>query len=461
MRSLVDSGGALGAGLTAIRQQFHLPSAFPAEVEAAAAEAARRAPDQHVDRTAWAFATLDPATSTDLDQAFFIEASGPDLLLHYAIADVGWFVDAGGVIDAEAWRRGESQYLPDGKTPLYPTVLCEAAASLLPDGPRPAVVFHVRVGTDGDATLDGVERAVIRSRAKLAYDTVGPSDVGPQFLELWRRVTAAEERRGAARVDPAEQEVVARADGSYALTFTDRLDSEDQNAAMSLATNLAVAQTLLHARTGLFRVMPAPDERAVARLRHTARAVGVSWPERQSLTDFERTLHPDDPGQAAMMLEIRRSGGRASYAPYQEGVVPWHSAVAATYAHATAPLRRLADRYVVGAALAVANGSAVPDEIAAAFARLPEVMAEADALGGQIDRAVVDLAEAVTMQSHIGEVFAAVVTDLDQRGARIQLGDVPVVGRVDAHGVRPGDDVQVRLTAADPAQRTVTFQRTG
>ena len=83
--------------------------------------------------------------STDLDQAFAIEAAAGDLLLHYAIADVAWFVDDGGAIDAEAWRRGATHYLPDGKAGLYPPVLSEGAASLLPDGPRPAMIFTVRV----------------------------------------------------------------------------------------------------------------------------------------------------------------------------------------------------------------------------------------------------------------------------------------------------------------------------
>lgn len=64
--------------------------------------------------------TLDPASATDLDQAFTIEASGSDLLLHYAIADVGWFVDDGGPIDQEAWARGETLYYPGGKAGLYP-----------------------------------------------------------------------------------------------------------------------------------------------------------------------------------------------------------------------------------------------------------------------------------------------------------------------------------------------------
>ena len=48
--------------------------------------------------------------------------------------------------------------------------------------------------------------------------------------------------------------------------------------------------------------------------------------------------------------------------------------MAATYVHATAPLRRLADRYVVMAALAVVGGHAVPDEVQQAFPKLPAVM---------------------------------------------------------------------------------------
>jgi exoribonuclease R len=89
--------------------------------------------------------TLDPAASTDLDQAFWIEATGSDLLLHYAIADVGWYVEPDSLLDQEAWRRGATLYLPDGKAPLYPPALSEGAASLLPDGDRPAVLFHIRL----------------------------------------------------------------------------------------------------------------------------------------------------------------------------------------------------------------------------------------------------------------------------------------------------------------------------
>ena len=159
------------------------------------------------------------------------------------------------------------------------------------------------------------------------------------------------------------------------------------------------------------------------------------------------------------MLAIRRAGQGASYVPFAEGQVPWHSAMAATYAHATAPLRRLADRYVIRAALAVANGRPLPEAVAAALDKLPKVMARADARGAQIERAVIDLAEAVMLKGREGEAFEAVVTDEDERGVRIQLCGLPIVARVVAHKVEPGERLRVTLIAADPAKRTLSFQR--
>lgn len=459
MKALRDPDCLLSEGLAAIRAQFRVPTAFPPAVEEAAAAAARRVPDAHADRTAMPFVTLDPARSTDLDQAFAIEASGGDLLLHYAIADVPWFVADGDPLDAEAWIRGETTYLPDGKAGLYPKALSEAAASLLPDGPRPAVIFTSRIGPDGKAVLQGVERAVIRSRAKLGYETVQPDDLPPHFAELARRVAAADDARGAARVDPPEQEVERDSSGHFTLRLRPLDRAERQNAALSLATNLAVADALLAAGTGLFRVMDGPDPGAVARLRFTAEAFGLEWPHEASLAQFERLLDPDEPRAAAFLLAVRRAGEGASYVPYRTGVVPWHAAMAASYCHMTAPLRRLADRYVIRAALAVASGQPVPAEVTDAFERLGPVMAKAGARSGQIERAVIDLAEIALLSGREGEHFPAVVTDLGETGARIQLCDLPVVARTTARRVRPGDRVTVRLEAVDPARRSLRFAR--
>ena len=458
MRAIADPTNALGRGLAEIRRQYKIPDGYPAHVLEAAAKAAACVPSEHVDRTGIPFVTLDPASSTDLDQAFHIEASGSDLLLHYAIADVGWFVQDGGPIDVEAWMRGTTFYLPDGKAGLYPPVLSEGAASLLPDGPRPAIIFAVRVDPDGNVKLDGAERALVRSRAKLAYDSVRDDQLPPGFQEVATRIEAAESRRGAARVDPPEQEVVANGDGKYRLLFRPMAPAEQRNAALSLATNLAIADVLLAHHTGLFRVMGEPDRRSIKRLRHSAKAIGIDWPKTMPLEQLERSLDPADPRHASFMLAIRRAGTPAGYTPYREGVVPWHSAMAATYVHATAPLRRLADRYVVETALAIANGRPVPESAVVAFPKLPDVMERADVRGGQIERAAIDLAETVVLHGREGRTFDAVVTDVDERGARIQLCALPVIARVPEKGAATGDEIEVRLVSADIERRELRFE---
>ncbi len=458
MRFVGADAAALFEGLARIRREFEVPGPHPAEVLAAAEQAARRVPTEHVDRTDLGFVTLDPASSTDLDQAFAIETLGSDLLLHYAIADVGWFVTHGDPVDREAWRRGVTVYLPDGRASLHPTVLAEDAASLLPGADRPAVIYRVRVDAAGHGTLEGAERALIRSRAKLAYDTVQPEELPAGFEELTRRLLEAEAARGAGRVEFPEQELEplgpTPADG-VELRIRARLQSEAHNAALSLVCNMAVADVLVAAGTGLFRVLPAVEDRQLRWLRLTAEAFGLDWGAGESLAAFERRLPLDDPAAMAFSLAVRRAAGGASYAPFQDGERPWHSAVAATYAHVTAPLRRLQDRYVADAVLAVVEGRPVPDTTQAAFVELPAVMAEADRRANGAAAAALDLAEALALVGREGERFAGVVTDADDRGARVQLVAPPVMTRVRGDGLRPGDRVEVELRSADAMARRV------
>jgi exoribonuclease R len=460
MRADREAAEVMAAGLDRIRRSADIPEGFAPDVLAAAEHAARRTPgNAHRDRTRERFVTLDPASSVDLDQAFSIEIAGDEIVLHYAIADVGWFVEPGDLLDVEAFVRGVTVYLPDRRATLYPPVLSEGAASLLPGGDRPAVVFTVRVAEDGSSRIDAVERALIRNQAKLAYDQVGAADLPDGFDELYRRISLAETRRGATRVEFPEQEVHRDGDGNYTLQFRPRLESEEQNAALSLATNLAVGDLLLAAGTGLFRVMPEVDERRMRRLRHSARAFGLDWPASMTLDGFERGLPRDDPRTSAFLLAVRRAAGGAGYEPFRAGQRPWHSAIEATYAQATAPLRRLQDRYVIAAAIAIANADPVPDAVTAAFERLPAAMAQAEQRANRAEREALDLAEAVVLSGREGEVFEAVVVDETDDGVEVQLREPAVLARLAARHVDPGDDVRVRLKRVDIELGHVEFER--
>src|SRR5207253_7420356 len=160
-----------------------------------------------------------------------------------------WFITPDGALDVEAWNRGTTIYMPDGKATLYPAVPSEGAASLLPAVERPSVVFTVRIDAAGKPSLEGAVRAKVRSRAKLAYETVKPADLPADFAELSRRIERAADDRGAARVDAPEQELAIDANGHFALSFRPQQEAELQNASVSLAANLAIADTLLVHRT--------------------------------------------------------------------------------------------------------------------------------------------------------------------------------------------------------------------
>ncbi|WP_395331891.1 RNB domain-containing ribonuclease [Novosphingobium sp. BL-8H] len=456
MKVLADPERVLVKGLAAIRAQYAVPRDFTAPVVAEADRTRHRQPTEHADWTERAFVTLDPSSSTDLDQAFLIEPAGADLVLHYALADIGWFVPDGGALEVEAWKRGVTLYLPDGKARLYPSMLSEGAASLLPGGARPAIVASIRCSPEGTVMLDGMTRAIVQSRHKFGYETTGVDDI-PHLSDFSERMCRGEDARAATRVDPPEQTVERDEHGRLSLTFRPWLASEKANSRLSLAANMAIAETLLNAGTGLFREMPQPDEHAVCSLRNTAKALGLAWPAAMSLAQFERSIDDTSRAGACFQLAVRRLTGRAQYVQFTPGHIPWHAALGATYTHATAPMRRLADRYVLEATLDLASGRSVSPGCMRAFEQLPAIMNTADARQGAVERAIIDLAEASLLMGHEGEIFEATVTQLDEKGARIQLRDLPVLARVDSENARAGQKVTVRLVVADPERRELRF----
>jgi exoribonuclease R len=133
-----------------------------------------------------------------------------------------------------------------------------------------------------------------------------------------------------------------------------------------------------------------------------------------------------------------------------------HSAIAAASAHATAPLRRLADRFVSEVVVALHAGAEVPGWCRAALPELPALMAAADRKERELEREVLDYVEAVVLADRVGETFDAVVTGADDKGAYVQLADPAVRARLT--GPAPlGSRIRVRLTEADPEQRRVRF----
>ncbi len=136
-----------------------------------------------------------------------------------------------------------------------------------------------------------------------------------------------------------------------------------------------------------------------------------------------------------------------------------HAAVAAPYAHVTAPLRRLCDRAANEVVLALFEGRDVPDWAAAEVEALPDVMAPAVQRESAYGRAALDLVEALVLRPAVGRHFPAVVVDVDDDRAQVQLRDPAVVARARHHGATaPGDEVDVVVRAADPVARRIDLE---
>jgi exoribonuclease R len=459
-----------GPDFAAIRAEFDVPEEFPADV---LAEAERRAAEPRLpelDATDVPLVTLDPAGSRDLDQAVHLATRGEGYRVRYAIADVGAVVDLGGPMDAEARRRGQTLYSPDRRTPLHPPVLSEGAASLLPDQLRAAALWTIDLDPDGEPVRVDLRRARVRSRAQLDYATVQAQAEGgalPEALALLpligRLLQQRAADRGAIELGTPDQEVRATPEGSWTLVLRGDLPVESWNAEISLLTGRCAATLMLDGGVGVLRTLPPARPEDVARLRMLAPALGVDWPVDARPGAVIARLDPARPGHAAFLEEAVTLLRGAAYTAFDgpPPAQPGHGGVGAPYAHVTAPLRRLVDRFGTEVCLALAAGREPVPGLRAALPELPALMAASDRRTRDVERAVVDATEAWLLRGREGETFSAVVVDAEDGRGTVALDGLAVRGRCTGEALRPGTRVRVRLEEADVAARAVRFALAG
>lgn len=469
-RAWEADGARLAVGVAAVQQELKVTAAFPADVEAEARRMSREHARPDLDRADLPFVTIDPATSRDLDQAMHLEKTSDGFTVHYAIADVAAFVPPGGVLEAETFKRGETLYGADSKLPLHPKVLSEGAASLLPDQTRPALLWTIRLDEDGELTDVHVERAMVRSVAKLSYldvqEQFEKGSVSPMLgllKDVGERRLALEAKRGGVSLPLPEQEIEVDADGHWELNYRTQVPVEQWNAEISLLTGIGAAKLMLEHGTGLLRTLPPADPRDLERLKRVARGLGVAWPDGLSYPDFIRSVDPSAPAGAAVLVAATRTLRGAGYVGFN-GTIPdytSHSAIAAPYAHVTAPLRRLIDRFAGEICVSICAGVLMPEWVLSRLDELPDVMRDADRKAGQYEGALLDLVEASVLAEHVGERFDATIVSVDEKDStrgQLMIKEPAIEARCTSTKPLPlGENVSARLAAADPLSRSVAF----
>ncbi|WP_157591828.1 ribonuclease R family protein [Solirubrobacter soli] len=312
--------------------------------------------------------TIDPPTARDFDDAISAEEL-PDgaVRVWVHIADVAAFVRPGSALDREAFRRGNSVYVPGLVEPMLPEALSNRACSLVPGEDRMTVTVELEF-EGAKVRRTAFHRSVIRSDMRLDYPHVDRIFAGAERAEEpWarplaaaRRVAAAlaeaREAGGALAVESSEPEFGFSREGHVeTLLPSEQTESHRLIEFLMIAANEAVA-SLLAARKlpALYRVHEPPDASRVERLLAQLAALGVPTPavgehltalqagevasEAARLVDAEvrRRGH----GRAAFTSLVLRSLKQARYSPRNLGHYGLRSE---RYCHFTSPIRRYPD----------------------------------------------------------------------------------------------------------------------
>ena len=381
----------LNAGFQSIREEMsiadqHAPAALRDAETAAQREPALPpgVPDKAwVDRRDLHLVAIDPPGARDLDQAYGAERLGDGYRVHYAIADVAAFVEPGSALEADSLERGVTMYAPDRRVSLHPDVINEDAASLLPGQARPSVLWQIDLGSGGELINARAARATVQVAEAMTYreaqaeiDSVACRESLALLREIGKHRKNLERERGAVSLNLPSQEVARDSHGHLKLVYDETLPVENWNAQISLLTGMAAARLMIDAGVGLLRTLPAPDSKTIEALRSTARGLRVEWPESRSYADRVRDLDPTDPQEVALLMRSAcglRGAGYAAFTTADEiPKHPEHSAIASTYAHVTAPLRRVCDRYANEIVLSICAKREPPQWALATLPQLPK-----------------------------------------------------------------------------------------
>ncbi len=466
---VLGPAGNPDADYRALVWKHRLPMQFSrrARLEAEALDEAPR-PDEakhRIDLRHLPFVTIDPASAKDHDDAVYAEALPPAPVravdaepkepafvrrLWVAIADVAHFVEAGGFLDADARRRGNSFYFPDRALPMLPERLSSDLCSLRPDVDRRAMVVELRIDGRGRVADALFHEAWIRSRARLSYedaaawlDEAGSEATEPRewgeslrlLDEIATDFSEARRREGGLELNLPEVEIVVDAEGrptDARLRARNRAHMLIEEA--MLAANRAVARALVRAdRPALHRVHPPPSPRKLEELAPVIERYGIEVPaelaepgalarvlEESAGASFEERLH----------MAVLRSMSQARYEAESRG----HYALRFDhYLHFTSPIRRYADLQVHRALRRLMRGERPPKqgpEEAESAVTLAAWLSGRERVAQEAERDAEALASCALMAGWVGDAFSAEITGASEFGVFVRLERPAVSGLV-------------------------------
>ncbi len=449
--------------------------------------------------------TIDGADARDFDDAVWAEADDDEANpggwhLMVAIADVAHYVTAGNALDRDAYKRGNSTYLPNQVVPMLPKELSNGWCSLKPGVDRPCLAVHMWIDADGNPLRHRFIRGLMRSAARLTYEQVqaaqnGVDDEIPgQLVDLvikplygaYAALLAAREERGTLELELTERRVVIGDDGQIlGIEPRERLDSHKLIEEFMIAANVAAATELERLRRPcMYRVHEPPDPVKIEALSTVLASMDLRLARGQVIRPKVLTQilakAGDRPEKPMINEMILRSQSQAVYAPENLG----HFGLALTrYAHFTSPIRRYADLLVHRALISglKLGDDGLPPDAAERFEEIAGHISKTERRSAAAERDAVDRLTAAYMSDKVGRIFSGRINGvtrfglfvtLDESGADglVPMSSLPddrydhveekhcLVGRRWGRVYRLGDRVAARLLEATPVTGGLVLQ---
>lgn len=429
------------------------------------------------------WSSIDNDTSRDLDQVEYAERTGAGIRVLVGIADVDSDVPPGSVIDQHASRETTTVYTAVGNFPMLPEELSTDLTSLAENRDRRAVVVDFIVSPEGTVTSESIYPALVRNKAQLAYNNVGPWLEGKAAPDA--KVAPSPDLQAQLRLqDQAAMALRAQRHKLGALSF-DRVETDAKVVDGEVKSLHGVVKT--RANDLIEDFMIAANEVMARRLKQS----GVSsirrvvktperWPRIVELASRYHVTLPAQPDSAALnaFLEQQRAADPVHYPDLSLSVVKLmgpgeyamskpgddsqgHFGLAAQdYTHSTAPNRRYADLVTQRLIKAVIGHFPAPytDDQLSAIARNCTLKEDA---ARKVERVMNKRVAAVALESRVGETFAGVVTGNTPKGVFVRVFHPPVEGRLvhGEQGVDVGDQIQVKLLSTDAQRGFIDFGR--
>jgi len=430
--------------------------------------------------------SIDNDDSRDLDQLTVAETvSGGTVRILVAIADVDAVVKKQTALDDHAQHNTTSIYTAGETFPMLPEKLSTDLTSLNHEAERLAVVIEMAITADGSLQSSDIYRAVVRNRAKLAYNSVAnwlegsgpmPQEIGEvvgldENLKLQDRIAqklkALRHVHGALNLETIEARPVFEGDELKDLEAEATNRAKDVIADFMIAANGVTARYLASKKfPSLRRVVRTPKrwDRIVELASERSFALPKE-PDAKALEQFLLSAKASDPLRFPdLSLSIIKLLGAGEYVvefPGDDTVGHFGLAVK-DYTHSTAPNRRYPDLITQRLLKAALAGQLLPYENEE-LEELARHCTEAEDAAKKVERQVEKSAAAMLLASRIGERFDGIVTGASDKGTWVRLLHPPVEGRL-VHGLEGtdvGHRVRVQLVHTDVERGYIDFKKVG